>query len=154
MDQWELVARERIRDTLAQYTHAGDAFRLHELAGAFCEDGVLAIRGFDDVVGRAAIIERLGGRVDTDDEAARARLVAERPAGSTPGMLRHLVTNIRFDAITPDEAAVSSYFTALTPIGLDHHGRYRDRLVPVDDRWLIARRDVAVDWRATDSLFA
>ena len=38
-------AREACRDTLAQYTHAGDRYLLEEFAGAFCEDGVLEIRG-------------------------------------------------------------------------------------------------------------
>ena len=32
-------------------------------------------------------------------------------------------------------------------------GRYRDRLVPVGDRWLIAHRFVSTDWRAPDSIF-
>ena len=46
MELWELVARESCRDTLAQYTHAGDRYRLEEFAAAFCEDGILEIRGF------------------------------------------------------------------------------------------------------------
>jgi len=37
MDMWELVARERIRDTLALYNWSGDAFRLDEMMQAFCE---------------------------------------------------------------------------------------------------------------------
>ena len=45
METWELVARERIRDTLARYNWSGDAFRLDELAQAFCEDGVMEVRG-------------------------------------------------------------------------------------------------------------
>ena len=45
MELWELVARESCRDTLAQYTHAGDRYLLEEFAAAFCEDGVLEIRG-------------------------------------------------------------------------------------------------------------
>jgi hypothetical protein len=32
-------------------------------------------------------------------------------------------------------------------------GRYRDRLVPVGERWLIAHRFVSTDWRAPDSTF-
>ena len=59
MELWELVARECCRDTLAQYTHAGDRFRLDEYAAAFCEDGVLEIRGTEPVRGRAAIIRRV-----------------------------------------------------------------------------------------------
>jgi hypothetical protein len=154
MELWELTAREQIRDTIAQYSHAGDAFRLHELAAAFCQDGVLAIRGFDEVVGRAAIIERLGGRADFDDDAIRDARRTSQTADAVQTVVRHNVTNIRFESLAPDEAIVASYFTVFTQMGLDHHGRYRDRLVPVDDRWLIARRTVAVDWRAPDSIYS
>ena len=48
---------------------------------------------------------------------------------------------------------MASYFTVFTEVGLDHMGRYRDRLVPVGDRWLIAHRFVSTDWRAPDGLF-
>ncbi len=53
MELWELVARERCRDTLARYTHAGDRFRLNEYVAAFCEDGVLEVRGATPLQGRA-----------------------------------------------------------------------------------------------------
>jgi hypothetical protein len=56
--------------------------------------------------------------------------------------------------VSPEEATVASYFTVFTEIGLDHMGRYRDRLVPVDDRWLIAHRFVSTDWRAPGSIFS
>jgi hypothetical protein len=48
---------------------------------------------------------------------------------------------------------VASYFTVLTEIGLDHHGRYRDRFVRLDttDLWLIEHRLVSTDWRAKRS---
>jgi hypothetical protein len=49
---------------------------------------------------------------------------------------------------------VASYFTVFTEIGLDHMGRYRDRLVPVGGRWLIAHRFVSTDWRAPGSIFS
>jgi hypothetical protein len=152
VDTWELTARECIRDTIAQYSHAGDAFRLNELAVAFCADGILAVRGQDEMVGREAIVRGLGGRPDADDETLRSE---RRAAGtdSGPRLLRHLVTNTRFVSVTTEEALVTSYFSAVTQVGLDHLGRYRDRLVPVDDRWLIARRDVSVDWRSDQSLY-
>jgi hypothetical protein len=153
MELWELVARERCRDTLAQYTHAGDRFRLDEYAAAFCEDGVLEIRGGDPVQGRAAIIERVGaatgaqaGRRRRDPASASAEPAPKR-------IVRHNVTNIRFESVSRDEATVASYFTVFTEIGLDHMGRYRDRLVPVGDRWLIAHRFVSVDWRSPDTTF-
>jgi hypothetical protein len=147
MELWELVARERCRDTLAQYTHAGDRFRLDEYAAAFCEDGVLEIRGSNPVQGRAAIIERVG----TATGPQRAQRTAS--TSSPKRIVRHNVTNIRFESVQPDEATVASYFTVFTEVGLDHMGRYRDRLVPVGDRWLLAHRFVSVDWRAPDTTF-
>jgi hypothetical protein len=158
MEQWELVARECCRDTLAQYTHAGDRFRMEEYGAAFCEDGALEIRGSEPVRGRAAIIERVSdatgaqaGRGADAPSAPRAPRAPDRAA--VKRIVRHNVTNVRFESISPDEATVASYFTVFTEIGLDHMGRYRDRLVPVGDRWLIAHRFVSVDWRAPDTTF-
>ena len=145
MELWELVARECCRDTLAQYTHAGDRFRLDEYAAAFCEDGVLEIRGGDPVQGRAAIIERVGSATGSQNE---------RPKSAMKRIVRHNVTNVRFESVRPDEATVASYFTVFTEIGLDHHGRYRDRLVPVGDEWLLQHRFVSTDWRDPSSTMA
>jgi hypothetical protein len=162
MELWELVAREQCRDTLAQYSHAGDRYLLDEFARAFCEDGVLEIRGQDPLLGRAAIIERFGGATTALQarEAASAARSADADAKATDAsteaprrIVRHNVANIRFESVSPDEATVASYFTVFTEIGLDHMGRYRDRLVPVGDRWLIAHRFVSTDWRAPDSVF-
>ena len=41
---------------------------------------------------------------------------------------------------------------ALTNIGVDHWGRYRDVLVPVDGRWLFASREAVADGFSPDSL--
>jgi SnoaL-like domain len=151
MELWEVAAREACRDTLAQYTHAGDRFLLEEFAAAFCEDGVLEIRGEGKLVGRAAIIERFGGV--TGAHATRQAAAASRDKGASRRIVRHTVSNIRFESVSRTEAIVASYFTVFTHIGLDHMGRYRDRLAPVGDRWLIAHRFVSTDWRAPASIF-
>jgi hypothetical protein len=151
MEVWELVAREQCRDTLAQYSHAGDRYQLEEFAGAFCEDGVLEIRDQPPLEGRAAIVERFGGA--TAAQQAQGVAATARAAGAVRRVVRHTVTNVRFESVSRDEATVASYFTVFTEIGLDHMGRYRDRLVPVGDRWLIAHRFVSTDWRAPDSVF-
>lgn len=124
---------------------------LDEFAGVFCEDGVLEIRGQEPLRGRAAIIERFGGA--TTAQRAQHTAAQAREAGAERRIVRHTVTNIRFEAVASKEATVASYFTVFTHIGLDHMGRYRDRFVPVDDRWLIAHRFVSTDWRAPDSIF-
>jgi hypothetical protein len=155
MELWELTARERIRDSLARYNWSGDAFRLDELALAFCEDGELEIRGREPLRGRAAIVEALGGQAGPGGDEARRS--AARDAAAVSGVkriVRHLLTNTRFLELTPEGASVASYFTVVTEIGLDHYGRYRDSFVPVGDEWLIRHRFVSTDWRAPNSTMA
>ena len=143
MEMWELVAREQIRDTLARYNWSGDAGRLDGLAETFCADGVLDIRGIEPLRGRSEIAAFLGGV--TGNIASNADV---KP------VVRHNVANVLFRALTPDEAHVSSYFTVVTHIGLDHFGRYRDTLVPDGGTWLIKHRKVSTDWAAPNSTMA
>ena len=155
MELWELVARERIRDTIALYNSSGDAYRLEDLTHAFAEDGVLEVRGDAPYQGRAAIIEFLGGiRGSGSGEDARAALKAAAEASGIKRIVRHNIANIRFLELTPEQAKVSCYFTVFTEIGLDHYGRYRDTFVPVGEQWLISHRFVSTDWRAPDSTMA
>ncbi|GAA2449636.1 hypothetical protein GCM10010191_79200 [Actinomadura vinacea] len=143
MQTWELVARERVRDTLAAYTHAGDRGRIGELAATFTEDGVLEIRGGGTHLGRDAIAEMLSDAVERGSAPGHQ---------GRPGVIRHFVANLRFEEITPHRARTSAYFLAMNAHGPDHWGRYRDTLVPVGDRWLFERRLVGVDGRAPDSV--
>jgi hypothetical protein len=149
---WELVARERIRDTLAAYTWSGDAFRLDGLASTFFEHGVLELAGRDPIVGRAAIVEFLGRRVTpaegTDDDRRREAAKAVASEQGIRRIVRHNIANVRFVELTPEMARVESYFTVFTEVGLDHMGRYRDVFEPADDLWLISHRFVSTDWRS------
>jgi hypothetical protein len=155
MELWELVARERIRDTVATYNWSGDALRLDGVAAAFCADGQLEVRGRPPLRGRDAIVAFLGGVAGDADTAARDDATGGRPASAGGRrIVRHHVTNLRFREITPTRARTECYFAVLTEVGLDHYGRYRDTLVPVDDRWLIERRFVSTDWRSPDSSMA
>src|SRR5271166_614621 len=140
---WELVAREQIRDTLARYNWSGDAFRLDGLAETFCTDGVLEIRGLEPLRGRTEIASFLSGVTGTV-----AGDVDVKP------IVRHNLANVLFTGLTADQAEVSSYFTVVTHIGLDHFGRYRDTLVPDGDTWLIKHRKVSTDWAAPNSAMA
>jgi len=146
MELWELVARERVRDTLAHYNWSGDALRLADLALAFCEDGRLEVRGQAPLHGRDAIVAFLGGTFGDRGDAAG-------PEGRKR-IVRHNLTNLRFVELTPDRCRAESYFTVVTELGLDYCGRYRDLLVPVGDQWLIEHRLVSTDWRSDDSTMA
>jgi hypothetical protein len=143
MELWELVARERIRDSLMQYTWSGDALRITELALAFCEDGVLEIKGRQPWTGRHMIVTQLSRGSD--------RPVAK---GAVRRIVRHNIANIRFLEMQRERALVASYFTVVTEVGLDHYGRYRDTFVPVGEQWLIQHRFVSVDWHAESSTFS
>jgi hypothetical protein len=140
---WELAAREQIRDTLARYNWSGDAGRLDGLAETFCTDGVLEIRGFAPLRGRSEIVAFLGGV--TGDIADKL---------DVNPVVRHNLANVLFTGLTREQANVSSYFTVLTNIGLDHFGRYRDTLAPEGDTWLIKHRKVSTDWAAPNSTMA
>ncbi|OBA99448.1 hypothetical protein A5662_15345 [Mycobacteriaceae bacterium 1482268.1] len=143
MDGWELGVRESVRQTLSDYTAATDRFDLRALAQCFGPDGVLEFSGgAGPLTGPAAIEAGLG--------AAMAR--EPDPARRTPSHVRHHVSSIRFGLVTRDRVEVSSYFAVHTDVGLDHWGRYRDVLVPIDGRWLFAHRRIGVDGFAADSL--
>lgn len=141
MELWEVIAREFVRQTLADYTAGTDRNRLEDIAACFAPDGVLKISGGDPMVGPQAIIDGLGAQVN------------RFAAGQVPlTHVRHHVSSVRFGSVTPERAEVSSYFLAVTNIGVDHWGRYRDVLVPVGDRWLFASREASADGFSPDSL--
>jgi hypothetical protein len=135
----ELVSRESIRDLIARYNHAGDRGRLGELVSCFAQDGVMDLEGVAPLTGRAAIQAHLMG-------------VAERLAANTRrATLRHHVSSVRIELSNAERAEAWSYFSVFTEIGLDHWGRYADRLVRQGDEWLFALRRVRVDGAAADS---
>lgn len=141
MELWELVAREQVRDTYTDYTHAGDRMRLDDLAGCFTSEGSLEVADLFVATGRSAIVEHL---------------TPAPGAGAAPTerfFVRHFIANLRFNTIAPGLIETSAYFVVFTPAGPDHWGRYRDELVPVDDRWLFRRRLVTVDAAAPGSRF-
>jgi len=139
VETWELLARECIRDTVARYNHAGDTGRFDAMVECFAPDGELVI---------------VGG--DTHHGHDELRAFFSGVGGTAPGFtyLRHCVTNLLIDVDDPRAATAASYFQVITDIGLDHWGRYRDRLTPVGDRWLLAQRSVKTDGYASTSFFS
>lgn len=148
MEVWELEVRESVRQTMADYTAATDRFDLRALAACFCEDGVLEFTGGSEPLTGPARIEAGLGAAMTRPSTSR------HPLRQAPTHVRHHVSSIRFASVVHERVEASSYFAVHTDIGLDHWGRYRDVLVPVDDRWLFARRRIGVDAFAPVSLMA
>jgi uncharacterized protein (TIGR02246 family) len=140
MEAWELSARERIRDLVAQYAHAADRGRFEEVAALFTDDGVLELPDGRKMLGSAAIRTFLAGT------GSGLRAVAERP------VLRHHVASHRILVESPEQATGYAYFLVVTDRGPDHWGRYADRYVGAGDAWRFAARRVRVDGRSADSV--
>jgi hypothetical protein len=143
MEIWELLIRESVRDTIARYNNEGDFGNLPGLAACFTPDGVMAIKGREPFEGRDAIVAGLTATLGT----------ADGPTNPDRRFVHHHVAGTHFLSLTTERVETSSYFAVHTPVGLDHWGRYRDELVPDGDAWLFARRRIATDGFAPDSLF-
>ncbi len=141
MQLWELEVRESVRQTLADYTAGTDRNRVDDVAACFAPAGSLAFTGGEPMIGPAAIVAGLTAQVSR---------FAENPVKLTH--VRHHVSSVRFGRVTRDRVEVSSYFLAITNIGVDHWGRYRDVLVPVHGRWMFAAREAMADGFAAGSL--
>lgn len=129
METWELLVRESVRHTIAAYNAAGDRGRLADLAACFTLDGSLVIGDDAPLAGRDGIVRGLEAVVTADPH---------------PSHVHHHVSSTAFASVARDEVRSSSYFTVMTDCGVDHWGTYRDRFVPVEDRWLLAERRVRV----------
>jgi hypothetical protein len=137
----EMRARACIRATVERYTRHADRGSVGDLVGCFTEDGVLEFAGEWRAEGRTGILERTSTvTVDT----------RTRPHP----LLRHHLASHYVELTGPAEASATTYFTAYTEVGPDHVGRYVDRLLRVDDEWLIAQRRVVVDWWAPNTIYA
>jgi ketosteroid isomerase-like protein len=123
---------EAVRDLVGRYAEAVDRGRAEELAELFTPDGVLEILGesFDSgrYEGRAAIAQR----------------IAQSARGATGiSLIRHHVSSLRVSPLPRGEAQADSYFLALTERGVDHWGRYRDRIAFGSDGPCFATRQVS-----------
>lgn len=141
MEQWELIAREQIRETLHRYNWYGDRGQAADLAAQFTEDGILETRSTNreprSAKTRAGIIEFISG--GSSFAPAANTPISERP------LVRHHLSNTLILEITPDHANVVSYFLRMHRKWPEHWGVYRDVLVPAEGRWLIQHRFVSTD---------
>jgi hypothetical protein len=124
---WELAAREQVRDLAVRYHAAGDRGRVDEVVALFSPDGALVVDG----------VEHTG-----HDEI---RALLSTAAGPVPERVAHFIGTVQLDVHDADHAGGECYFQVLTPAGLDHWGRYRDRYLRIDGAWRFARRSVRVD---------
>jgi hypothetical protein len=133
MEPWELAAREAIRETVASYAHCADSGRFADFAALFAVDGVLEVRGEPPLRGRDAIRSFLEG------------VGSQLADATTVPTIRHHVSNLVIDIVSPTEARGACYFLAITEHGVDHWGRYRDRYTAAGDKWHFAHRLARTD---------
>lgn len=148
MERTDLLSLEAIRDLLARYTWAGDRGDAAGVAACFAADGVLDV---GEHGGRWEGREEIERQLAAVTERA---VVAAQASGLTPGPVRHHVSSVLIDLEHHDEAVVRSYFLVLTAAGVDHWGRYRDRVAETapGGPWHFVERRVRVDGHAPGSL--
>ncbi len=145
----EVLAREGIRETIANYTIAGDNRDAALFDQQWTKDAVLEFLGFPP----------LPGFVCRGLAEIRARSAAWRPLPIVdPGLrsatfIRHNLTTCRIELITKARARAKTYFMVITDIGLDHAGNYTDELVREGERWLFRHREIALVWRSPHGCF-
>lgn len=133
MSQWQVEAREAIRDLVARYNANGDAGRLDELTALFAPDAILELPGrrccgLNEI---RAMFEEAVARTGADASPAR--------------FVRHFTSTLQIDLEGPDSARSRCYYLVLSDRGLDHQGRYVDRYARRDGDWRFVHRQVTVD---------
>jgi 3-phenylpropionate/cinnamic acid dioxygenase small subunit len=145
----ELLARESIRQTIVNYTMAGDRLRENDFIAVFTDDAVLESDGVPD-----SDAFRFAGREAIREWIARWR---RGPGDASPThqatFIRHHLSTSQIDLTGADTARARTYWVAYTDIGPDHCGYYLDTFRRVAEEWLIAHRRVRMDWRSAQSLF-
>lgn len=137
VDAWRIAAQ--CTDVVLRFTAAFDDGDLARMQRHFAPDGVW---------------QRHDGAVQGHD--GLAALMAGRPAGI---FVRHVLSNLRTELLSPAQAVVDAYVTVYrhdfpgakalpAPLpGPDTVARYRDTLQLQDGAWRIARRQVSIDFK-------
>jgi SnoaL-like domain len=134
MEPSEVVAREEIRELVAQYTHFGDSGKLAELSLLFHPDATFHIVGQEVDLGREAIIARLGGLQDQIEHDAVSQYV------------RHHISNLHITFADATEAHGVAYWQVINGDGLVRWGRYRDAFRRIGEGpWKFSSRQVRRD---------
>ena len=144
----ELIARECIRQTMANYTMAGDRLRSEDFIAVFTEDAVLESERVPE-----ADAFRCEGRQAIREWFGRWRAPGRETSARRATFIRHHLSTSQIELSSPDSATARTYWVAYSDIGPDHCGYYIDVFRKTGERWLIAHRKVRLDWRAPHSLY-
>ena len=134
----EASAREHIRHTMSRYCMAVDSSDFANFAPNFTDD-ILFLTPVFSCDGRAELEKFYAERFEPENHAKR-------------GFRRHNLTTCQIDFTSATTANTKAYYYVISSIGPDHCGFYKDRFRRGGDRWLIAYREVWVDWSAPDGV--
>lgn len=129
----EFLEREAIRDVLTRYVGYADGGKIDEMLDLFVDDAVMEATGGAPCRGR----DEIRGYFEAAGRSIRALMPSP--------MLRHHLSSIRIDLLGDGAARSTGYFLAVTELGPDHWGRYRDRLTRTDDGWRISHRLLEIE---------
>jgi ketosteroid isomerase-like protein len=147
MEQWELVARESIRDLVARYNANGDSGRFAEMMKVFADDAIMELVAADGSVRRYEGADQVA-TIFTDTKANWDGGV--KPT-ATHHHVRHFTSTHQIDLVDQTHAKGRCYFMVIMGHGLDHWGRYVDEYGIRDDRWVITQRRALSDGRIDQS---
>jgi hypothetical protein len=149
MTQDQFIARECIRQTITNYTIAGDSRNAELFSAQWTEDATFEFADFPPLpsfrlVGLDAIRTRT---------TLWAKLPVDDPTLRSVSFVRHNITTCHIELTGKDTAAAKTYFIVMTDIGPDHAGNYSDSLVRRGERWLFAHRRIDLLWRSPNSCY-
>jgi hypothetical protein len=146
VQDWELKAREQIRDLVARYNAYGDSGRFDEVLALFAKDATVEVKGYRTYCGREEIRELFTGAAGAKRRDRSPASPTSTPTPSpTPTPIWHHTSTLVIDLEDRALARGRCYFAVLTKAGLDHWGRYRDQYRAVEGGWLFAERRIRVD---------
>lgn len=126
----EMTDRAGIRQTMANYSFAGD----------HCDAETFIAQFADDATFEAVDRFRLEGI------AAIRKWTKEWMAIPRDSFVQHNLGTSKIEFTGKDTAKARTYFFTYRNIGPDHAGVYTDTFVRKGDRWLFASRHVAPEW--------
>lgn len=138
----DVIAREEIRSLLIEYVQCADGGRTERMLEMFAPDALMEATGDPACHGR----DEIRAYFDRAGRSIREHMTS--PA------LRHHLSSIHIELTGPGQARTTSYFLAVTDIGPDHWGRYRDTLRHDGTTWLIQHRLLQLEGRAPNGWLA
>jgi hypothetical protein len=142
MEQWELAAREAIRDLVARYNANGDSGRVKEVLELFTPDAVMELGDPGESTRHTGLDE-----IKLIFTGTKERWTAEAGERGAAPYVRHCVATHQIDLVDEHQAKGRCYFFVIMAHGIDHWGRYIDDYADTDGRWRFTNRVVRVDGR-------